>query len=51
MPSFLEITPDKLARILGTPNLPAIIDVRIDQDFDSDSRLIPGSVRRDFRDA
>ncbi|CAN7669114.1 chromate resistance protein ChrB domain-containing protein [Neorhizobium sp. LjRoot104] len=49
MPSFLEITPDKLARIIGTPNLPAIIDVRIDEDFGGDPRLIPGSVRRDFR--
>lgn len=28
MPSFLEITPDKLNRIIGTPNVPTIIDVR-----------------------
>ncbi|CDZ27960.1 Superoxide dismutase SodM-like protein [Neorhizobium galegae bv. officinalis] len=49
MPSFLEITPDKLARIIGTPNLPTIIDVRNDEDFGSDPRLIPGSIRRDFR--
>lgn len=49
MPSFLEIASDKLARIIGTPNLPTIIDVRIDDDFHADPRLIPGSIRRDFR--
>ena len=49
MPSFLEITPDKLARIIGTPNPPTVIDVRIDDDFARDPRRIPGSVRRDFR--
>ncbi|WP_117192031.1 chromate resistance protein ChrB domain-containing protein [Rhizobium terrae] len=49
MPSYLEITPDKLARIIGTPNLPAIIDVRNDEDFASDPRLVPGSIRRDYR--
>ncbi|MDY6949514.1 MAG: sulfurtransferase/chromate resistance protein, partial [Pseudomonadota bacterium] len=32
-----------------TPNLPTIIDVRNDEDFDSDPRLIPGAIRRDFR--
>ncbi|MBW9080583.1 rhodanese-related sulfurtransferase [Agrobacterium pusense] len=49
MPSFLEITSDKLNRIVGTLNAPTIIDVRTDEDFASDPRLIPGSVRRDFR--
>ncbi|MBP1845012.1 rhodanese-related sulfurtransferase [Rhizobium petrolearium] len=49
MPSYLEITPDKLGRIIGTPSLPTIIDVRNDEDFGSDPRLIPGSIRRDFR--
>ncbi|TKV72489.1 sulfurtransferase/chromate resistance protein [Rhizobium sp. AU243] len=49
MPSFLEITPDKLNRIIGTPNAPTIIDVRNDEDFATDPRLIPGSVRRDYR--
>jgi len=49
MPSYLEITPDKLNRIIGTPNLPTIIDVRNDEDFNSDPRLIPGSIRQDFR--
>lgn len=49
MPSFLEITPDKLARIVGTPNPPIVIDVRINDDFRLDARRIPGSIRRDFR--
>ena len=49
MPSFLEITPDKLNRIIGTPNAPTIIDVRNAEDFAADTRLIPGSVRRDYR--
>ncbi len=49
MPSFLEITPDKLNRIIGTPNSPTIIDVRNDEDFAADPRLIPGSIRRDYR--
>lgn len=50
MPSFLEITPDKLHRIIGTPGAPMVIDVRIDEDFAADPRLLPGSVRRDSRD-
>lgn len=49
MPSFLEIAPDKLSRIIGTPNMPMIIDVRNDEDFATDPRLIPGSMRRDYR--
>ncbi|WEX73959.1 sulfurtransferase/chromate resistance protein [Sinorhizobium numidicum] len=50
MPSLLEISPDKLNRLIGTPNCPALIDVRVDEDFDADPRLIPGSLRRDYRE-
>lgn len=46
MPSPTTISPDKLARLIGTPNCPALIDVRTDEDFASNPRLIPGSVRR-----
>ena len=47
-------TPDtiasaQLSRLIGTPDAPAIVDVRIDQDVAADPRTIPGSVRRDFR--
>jgi rhodanese-related sulfurtransferase len=47
MPAINAITPDKLARLIGLPHCPAIIDVRADQEFASDPRLLPGSVRRD----
>ncbi|WP_192937230.1 chromate resistance protein ChrB domain-containing protein [Sinorhizobium meliloti] len=50
MSSLLEISPEKLARLIGTPQCPALIDVRIDEDFDADPRLVPGSIRRDYRE-
>jgi rhodanese-related sulfurtransferase len=46
MPSPTTISVDKLARLTGTPGCPAMIDVRTDEDFAADPRLIPGSVRR-----
>jgi rhodanese-related sulfurtransferase len=46
MSSINMISPEKLARRVGTPNSPAIIDVRDDDDFASDPRLIPASLRR-----
>ncbi|MEI2302471.1 sulfurtransferase/chromate resistance protein [Ensifer sp. MJa1] len=49
MSSFLEISPEKLARLIGTPNCPALIDVRVDEDFDADPRFVPASERRDYR--
>ena len=33
MSSINRITVDKLARLIGTPKCPAIVDVRIDEDF------------------
>jgi rhodanese-related sulfurtransferase len=48
MPSPNQITIAQLSRLIGLPNAPAIVDVRISQDYDADPRLIPGSVRRDF---
>jgi rhodanese-related sulfurtransferase len=50
MPSFLEISPDKLKGLIGTPNAPMIIDVRNDVDFRSDKRFVPTSVKRDAAD-
>ena len=44
MPSFASITPDKLARLLGSPRAPLIIDVREDAAVAADPRLIPTSV-------
>jgi rhodanese-related sulfurtransferase len=46
MPSLNAISIDKLARLIGTPGCPALIDVRTDGDFDADPRLIPSAVRR-----
>jgi len=46
MASPTTISVEKLARLIGTPNCPALIDVRIDEDFAADPRLIPGSARR-----
>ncbi len=47
MSSFTTISPDGLARLIGTANLPALIDVRTDADFAADPRLIPAAIRRD----
>jgi rhodanese-related sulfurtransferase len=49
MPSPTEITVPQLARLIGVPNAPIVIDVCIDDDFNADPLLIPGSHRRDFR--
>ena len=46
MSSTTTISPDKLARLVGTPACPALIDVRTNEDFALDERLIPSSQRR-----
>jgi rhodanese-related sulfurtransferase len=46
MSSINTISAEKLARLVGTPKCPALVDVRTDEDFASEPRLIPGSVRR-----
>jgi rhodanese-related sulfurtransferase len=50
MSSLTTISFDKLARLIGTPKCPALIDVRTDEDFAADPRLIPGSVRHTHTD-
>lgn len=47
MPSPTEISSAQLARLVGIPTGPVIIDVRLDADYASHPRLIPGAVRRD----
>jgi rhodanese-related sulfurtransferase len=47
MPAINAITPDKLARLIGTPNCPAIIDVRTADDFAANPRHLPSALRRD----
>ena len=46
MPALNAIAADKLARLIGRPDTPALVDVRTDADFAADPRLIPGAVRR-----
>ncbi len=45
MSMFTTISSDKLARLIGTANAPALIDVRTEEDFAADRRLIPGSIK------
>jgi rhodanese-related sulfurtransferase len=50
MPSPSEITIAQLSRLIGVPRSPAIIDVRDDDDYAADPRLIPGARHHDYRD-
>lgn len=49
MPSPNEITVSTLSRLSGLPASPVVVDVRVDEDYAADPRLIPGSVRRDYK--
>jgi rhodanese-related sulfurtransferase len=46
MPSYTSISVDKLSRLIGTASTPVLIDVRTDEDFAADPRMIPGALRR-----
>lgn len=48
MSSPNTISVEKLARLVGTPKCPTLVDVRTDEDFKKSSRLIPGSLQRRF---
>lgn len=48
MPSPTQITVSQLARLIGTPDCPKIIDVSIDEDFNADPYLIPTATRHPF---
>jgi len=50
MSSPTEITVPQLSRLIGTPNLPVIIDVCIDQDFAETPFLLPTARRFPFHD-
>jgi len=50
MSSYTSISVDKLSRLIGTANAPVLVDVRIDEDFAADPRLIPTAIRRSHRD-
>ena len=46
MPQPNQITPAQLMRLIGTPDAPQIVDVRVAEDLAEDPRLIPGSFVR-----
>jgi rhodanese-related sulfurtransferase len=50
MSSYTSISPDKLSRLIGTAHAPVLIDVRLDEDFAADPRLIPGATRHSHLD-
>ena len=50
MSSYSSISTENLSRLIGTANTPALIDLRIDEDFAADPRLIPGAIRRSHLD-
>ncbi|HEX7853653.1 MAG TPA: sulfurtransferase/chromate resistance protein [Sphingobium sp.] len=50
MPALNTILVDKLIRLVGTPKGPAIVDVRTEEDFAAEPRLIPGAVLRPWAD-
>jgi len=49
MPFPNSISTDKLIRLIGTAKT-TLIDVRSDEDFAADARLIPGALRRNHRE-
>jgi rhodanese-related sulfurtransferase len=49
MPATTLITVPQFSRLIGLPDAPAVVDVRIDDDYRADPRLVPGSLRRDYR--
>ena len=49
MPSHTSVSVDKLARLIGRPDSPDLIDVRDDDDFAADPRLLPAARRRPSR--
>ncbi len=50
MSSNIQITPAQLSRLVGLPDAPVLLDVRIDEDVAADPRLLPASERRSHRD-
>lgn len=51
MPSPTEITVSQLARLIGLPSSPLLVDVRTKDEFEAaSSHLIPGSIHRSVND-
>lgn len=45
MASPTEISVAQLSRLVGTPECPVLVDVRLDEDFEADPHLVPGAFR------
>lgn len=50
MPPPTMLAAGQLSRLIGLPDTPALIDVRTDDDYAADPRMLPGATRRDYRD-
>lgn len=48
MSSLNTISPEKLARLIGTPKCPVLIDVCTDEDFAANPFMLPGSNHRPY---
>jgi rhodanese-related sulfurtransferase len=49
MPAPDTIVISQLSRLIGLPDAPILLDVRTDEDYAADPRLLPASFRRDYR--
>lgn len=49
MPAPNAISTDQLSRLIGTPRVPVLLDVRSEEDYATDPRLLPGSIRTNDR--
>ncbi|NOG73361.1 chromate resistance protein ChrB domain-containing protein [Roseicella sp. DB1501] len=49
MPAPDTITVSQLSRLVGLPDAPLLLDVRTEEDYATDPRLLPASFRRDAR--
>jgi rhodanese-related sulfurtransferase len=50
MPAPTIVTAQQILRRIGLPDAPVLIDVRTEEDFAADPRLLPGAIRRAHRD-
>ncbi|WP_187430085.1 hypothetical protein ROLI_023730 [Roseobacter fucihabitans] len=48
MAQFASINPTSLMRLIATPQAPVVLDLRIDEDFDTDPYLIPTARRHPY---
>ena len=50
MPGPTQISTSQLARLIGTPDAPAIVDLRLPEDFAAHPYLIPTAIRHAYKD-